>query len=245
MSLGTDWFYRDNPESERKRKNMAKLLCQLHLGVLAALALSWVDAAHAQSKDANPPAATSAAPAPAIDGFRGAKFGMTETEARRAIVSDFKIAPKSIVQSQNQLQHTDVLTVQVPNMVPDGGIASVSYVFGYHTHKLIEVNILWSPEIDPKTTPAMLYQNGESLQQYFANEGFPADRSTGNIATPNGILLFRGSDASGNAVLLMLSGTIAKDQKTEKSVLTPASLTLAYAADPAHPDVFQLAKGSF
>ena len=182
---------------------------------------------------------------PAIDGFRAAKFGMSEDQVRSAIKADFNTSSSAITQTQNVLQHTEVLSVQVPGLVPDGGAAAISYVFGYQSHKLIEVNILWSPEIDPKTTPAMLYQDGQSLQQYFAGEGFPADRSTGNIATPNGVLLFRATDTTGNAVLLILSGTIQKDEKDAKSVLSPTTLTLAYAADPLHPDVFQLTKGSF
>jgi hypothetical protein len=188
---------------------------------------------------------TAPAPGPAINGFRDAKFGMTQAQVRSAVAAEFKIPANSITQTENQLQHTVVLGVQVPDLVPGGGMAAVSYVFGYQSHKLIEVNILWSPEIDPKTTPAMLYQNGESLQQYFAGEGFPADRSTGNVATPSGVLLFRATDTTGNAVLLILSGTITKDPKSSKSVLNPTTLTLAYAADPLHPDVFQLAKGSF
>jgi len=143
------------------------------------------------------------------------------------------------------LQRTSVLTVQVPDLVPQGGIATISYVFGYQSHKLMQVNIVWSPEIDPKTTPMMLYQDGESLQQYFAAEGFPANRSTGNIATPNGVLLFRANDSNGNAVLLILSGTLTKNPKDNSTALNPTTLTLAYAADALHPDVFQLAKGSF
>jgi hypothetical protein len=59
------------------------------------------------------------------------------------------------------------------------------------------------------------------------------------------VLLFRATDTTGNAVLLILSGTITKDQKVDKSVLSPTTLTLAYAANPLHPDVFQLTKGSF
>jgi hypothetical protein len=170
---------------------------------------------------------------------------MSESQVRNVIARTFKLAPGAINAAENPLQHTQVLSVQVPDLVPGGGTAAVSYVFGYQTHKLIEINIVWSAQIDPKITPTMLYQNGESLQQYFAAEGFPADRSTGNVATQNGILLFRATDTTGNAVLLILSGSISKDAKTEKSVLSPQSLTLAYAADPQHPDVFQLAKGSF
>ena len=195
----------------------------------------------AQAAD-TPPTANAG---PAIDGFRGAKFGMTEAEVRAAVAADFNVPAGTITATENQLQRTAVLGVQIPNLVPQGGIAAVSYVFGYQSHKLMEVNILWSREIDPQTTPQMLYQNGETLQQYFASEGFPADRSTGNIATPNGVLLFRATDASGNAVLLILSGTITKNPKDNNTQLNPNALTLAYAANPLHPDVFQLPKGSF
>jgi hypothetical protein len=207
----------------------------LRLLLLAAFSFGFAEHCLAQATDAGP----------AIDGFRTAKFGMSQAQVRGAIADDFKTPASAITQSENQLQHTAVLSVKIPDLVPGGGAAAVSYVFGYQSHKLIEVNILWSPEIDPDTTPAMLYQDGESLQQYFAGEGFPADRSTGNIATSNGVLLFRATDATGNAVLLILSGNITKNQKADKSVLSPTALTLAYAADPMHPDVFQLAKGSF
>jgi hypothetical protein len=196
----------------------------------------------AQAADTTPPPANAG---PAIDGFRGAKFGMTESQVRAAIAAEFNVPASTITATENQLQRTAVLGVQIPNLVPQGGTAAVSYVFGYQSHKLMEVNILWSREIDPKTTPQMLYQNGETLQQYFASEGFPADRSTGNIATPNGVLLFRATDTSGNAVLLILSGTITKNPKDSNTQLNPNALTLAYAANPLHPDVFQLPKGSF
>jgi hypothetical protein len=199
----------------------------------------------AQAADTPPAANANEAAGPTIDGFRGAKFGMTEAQVRAAVAAEFNVPASSITATENQLQRTAVLGVRIPGLVPQGGIAAISYVFGYQSHKLMQVNILWSPEIDPKTTAQMLYQNGETLQQYFASEGFPADRSTGNIATPNGVLLFRATDPGGNVVLLILSGTITKNQKDNNTQLNPNALTLAYAANPLHPDVFQLSKGSF
>lgn len=203
---------------------------------------AWAQAS-AASTAASAPATADAGPA--VDGFRTAKFGMTESALRSAITKDFNLPASAITTAENSLQRTTVLSVTVPDLVPGGGAAEVSYVLGYQSHKLIEVNILWSAEIDPKITPTMLYQDGQSLQQYFAGEGFPPERTSGNIATPNGVLLFRATDTSGNAVLLILSGNITKDQKSDKTVLSPNTLTLAYAADPLHPDVFQLTKGSF
>ncbi len=213
----------------------------LRLCLIAASAFGFCHPAAAQAVAAG----ATAAAGPVISGFRTAKFGMSEADVHNAIIADFKVSATGITKSQNQLQRTDVLSVQVPNLVPQGGVATASYVFGYQSHKLIQVNIIWSPEIDPKTTPMMLYQDGESLQQYFAGEGFPPGRSTGNIATPNGVLLFRATDSAGNAVLLILSGNLKKNQKDNTSALAPTTLTLAYAADVLHPDVFQLPKGAF
>jgi hypothetical protein len=234
--------------------NLAHRLHRLSLAV-AVLATSATAAAAdvqavAQTMPAQPAApdqGTAAAnPGPSISGFRTAQFGMTEAEVRHAIATGFSLPASAISQGVNGIQHTDVLSANVPNLVPGGGTASVSYVFGYQSHKLIEVNVLWSRQIDPSLTPQQLYQNGESLQQYFAGEGFPPQRSAGNIATASGILLFRATDPSGNAVLLILSGTTTKDPKSQdKSFLNPTALTLAYAADAQHPDVFQLNKGSF
>lgn len=183
---------------------------------------------------------------PSITGFRGANFGMTQEQVRQVIESTFKLPASAITATENAIQHTAVLNVQVPELIPGGGAANISYIFGYQSHQLIQVSILWSKQNDPTMTPQMLYQNGESLQQYFASEGFPADRSGGDIATGSGIILFRASDPAQNAVLLVLSGTLAKDAKApDKTVLTPAALTLVYAATPQHPDIFQLPKGAF
>ena len=147
---------------------------------------------------------------------------------------------------ENPIQRTPVLNVRVPGLMPDSGAANVAYVFGYHSHRLIAVNILWSKATDPDITPQQLYRNGQILRQYFAAEGFPPQRSTDNVALPDGVLLFRASDTAGNVVLLALSGAIVKDKNSpHQTTLKPATLSLAYAADPQHPDVYHLNKGSF
>lgn len=216
----------------------------------AALLLATVSGHAALARTA--PAATkpdqsaAANAGPAIDGFRSATFGMTQAEVRKVIERDFHLPASDIHAGENAIQRTDVLNVSVPNLMPGGGTANVAYVFGYTSHKLIAVNILWSKMTDPKITPQQLYQNGESLQQYFAGEGFPPQRSTGNVGLPDGVLLFRAADPAGNVVLLALSGTLVKGPKSQdKTSLSPTALSLAYAQDPQHADVFRLGKGSF
>jgi hypothetical protein len=50
-------------------------------------------------------------------------------------------------------------------------------VAGCQSHQFTAVNVLWFKATDTSITPQHLYQNGESLQQYFAGEGFPLQRS--------------------------------------------------------------------
>lgn len=155
------------------------------LPVAALIAAAAV--AGAQAAPPGPGQASTANPGPSITGFRNAQFGMTEAQVRSAVEAEFKLPAAAIKAGENQIQHTAVLDIAVPDLVPGGGTANVAYVFGYQSHRLMEVNILWSKMIDPKLTPQTIYQNGASLQQYFAAEGFSPQRSAGDIATPNGI----------------------------------------------------------
>lgn len=194
------------------------------------------------------PAASFAAPAKpdaTIHGFRGAEFGMSEAQVRAIIPSNLDVSAAAIHAGENPVQKTAVLTIKTPNLLPDSGTAEVSYVFGYRSHKLIEVNVLWSKATDPKITLAQLERNGAELQSYFRGEGFPPERTAANLAVPGGLLLFRTSDQAGRAIVLVLSGTVTKDAKSDKATLVPTGLSLAYAADPEHPDVFALKPGSF
>ncbi|MGH7120479.1 MAG: hypothetical protein ACREFP_16070 [Acetobacteraceae bacterium] len=186
-----------------------------------------------------------AAPGPAIIGFRSARFGMTEAAVRAAIADDFRLPSSAVRRSQNPVDRTTILAVRVADLAPGTGRAVVSYVFGYRSHALIEVNIVWSKAGDPHLTPEQLTVIGARLQAYFSAEGFPRARSAINVPLPDGLLLFRTIDAAGRAIALVLSGSIKNEAKSGKRVLTPTALSLAYAVDAAHPDVFRLKKGSF
>jgi hypothetical protein len=194
----------------------------------------------------NPPTPPEQAAEARIEGFRSARFGMSETAVRGAIADDFHLSGAAVNAAENPVQRTAVLHIRIANLVPDGGTAQVDYIFGYSGHTLIEVNILWSAAIDPKITPTQLVANGAALQAYFQRQGFAPDHTAQNAVLPNGnVVLFRAQDAGGHAVVLLLSGRRDQPAKDASSRLTPTALTLAYAADPAHPDVFQLKKGTF
>src|SRR5580693_1386206 len=84
------------------------------------------------------------APPVVIDGFRSAHFGMTEAEVRKAIETDFKLTGSAVRPGDNPVERTHLLSVTVPDLVPDSGKAVIDYVLGYKSHSLIEVNVTWS-----------------------------------------------------------------------------------------------------
>lgn len=178
------------------------------------------------------------------DGFRSAKFGMDSDAVRSAIAADFEIEEGAVQSSENAVERTQVLTVAVPDLIPAGGIAQVSYVFGYSSKQLIQVGVTWSDKTDPEMTPKLLYDNGDVLRSYFMEQPYAPDSVRSNVVLPNGILMFRGADAMERATLLLLQGTyVTADDGS--NVLTPASLDLLYSADPNEPDIFSLSEGDF
>ena len=186
------------------------------------------------------------APPVVIDGFRSAHFGMTEAEVRKAIEADFKLTGSAVRPGDNAVERTHVLSITVPDLVPDSGKATVDYVFGFKSQRLIEVNLAWSAATDPANKPATLLHTGATLQAYFQGETFPAGQSVANAMLANGgLLLFRGTDPAAHTVVLLLSGPVKQDTKEHQSQMTPTVLSLVYAADAAHPDVFRLQKGAF
>lgn len=219
------------------------------LALIVGLLLAAPIAVRAQAPAPSAPAAPApAAPTEAvsIDGFRSAHFGMTEAEIRKAVEADFKLSGSALHASDSPVERTHVLSVTVPDLVPDSGKAVVDYMFGYKTKRLIEVNITWSAAADPANKPETLVHTGTTLQGYFQSETFPAGQAVANAVLANGgVLLFRGTDPGGHTVVLLLNGPVHQDAKEHKAQMTPAVLSLVYAADPTHPDVFRLQKGAF
>ncbi|RFC65993.1 hypothetical protein DYI37_00470 [Fulvimarina endophytica] len=232
--------------------------------LLAATATLFSFGAHAQAAPEAPAliealtgseAATRGAPA-TIEGFRSAKFGMDEAAVRSAIESDFGVASDAIVESANGAERTRILTVDGVEVLDGGGPAAVSYVFGYESNTLGQVSVLWAVggeggEGGEQVVNAdKLVANADVLQNYFLQSGYAADSVVVNVPVPEGLVVFRGSDAEGHMAVLLLRGTLAEgeagaDGAAAQPVLTPTNLLLAYLADPQKPDVFRVEPGQF
>lgn len=183
-------------------------------------------------------------PSAKVEGFRSSKFGMTEAEVKNAISTDFGIKGSAVREQPNAGERTKALLVKVPDLLPGGGIAEVSYVFGYHTKKLIQVSVSWSKATDEKMTPEQLFSNSSVLRAHFMSEGFKPESIASNMPIGGGLLIFRGSDAKDHTTMLILQGTFTQGQNNQR-VLTPASLLLFYVEDAKAPDVYRLPPGSF
>jgi hypothetical protein len=197
-----------------------------------------------------PAAPGAAAPAPVapataeVTGFRSARFGMTEPLVRAAIERDFRVPPDAIQSEENKAEQTHVLIVQAADVLPGGGKASVSYVFGFKSKMLIQVGLSWSKATDEKMTPEQLFSNANVLRSHFVSAGYKPDTIATNMPVNGGILMFRGSDAQEHTTMLLLQGTFTQGENNQRE-MTPTALLLFYIADAKSPDVYRLPPGSF
>jgi hypothetical protein len=136
-----------------------------------------------------------------IDGFRQARFGMSEEQVRQAIRKDFPAAAAKLTNAVHPTEKTTVLSLSVTDLLPHTGNAHISYILGYHSKKLGQVNIVWTSD---GNTPGdeTVVGIANSLRDYFISENFKPDSVvTNNQLAANKILVFRGSDEQNRTVL--------------------------------------------
>ncbi len=103
--------------------------------------------------------------------------------------------------------------------------------------------VTWSKRSDDKLNPERLLQNGESLRQYFLSEDYARDSVVSNLEVKDGLLLFRGADATGRMTVLLLQGARSGDKSVPR--FRPSALTLLYIADAKAPDIYRVPAGRF
>jgi hypothetical protein len=184
-------------------------------------------------------------PPTTIDGFRQARFGMSEEQVRQVIHKDFPTA--KISSAIHPSEKTTVLSLTVADLLPNTGNARLSYIFGYRSKKLIQVNIVWTSEGSGASDETVV-GTANSLRDYFTSQNYKPDSVVANRQlAENTIIVFRANDRQERTVLLVLSGAAAEARREEKKGPRPPPLTLelSYILDAAHPDVFRIAKGQF
>ena len=197
---------------------------------------------------ARPPAAATPAPAaPAeefrLNGFRSANFGMTVEQVRAAIRRDFNVPADRIETNENPVERTTLLTVTVPDLLPNAGLGLVAYVIGYRTRQLVQVTITWGGPVNPQFRPEQALGAARQLQGYFAGLGHRPDSVVVNAQQRDGsILVYAGDDAQRRRTLLVLSNVAGAEGRPPEGAPV---LQLSYIRDPQNPDVFQIRRGDF
>jgi hypothetical protein len=221
---------------------------------LAALALSALLAGSAAAQAPAPPAPSGpAAPKPyQVEGFRSARFGMSEAEVRRAIQIDFNVKDSAIVKSTNPTELTTVLTIIAQDVLPDVGKIKIVYTLGYTRKSLFQVRLLWGASVsDTSPTATNVLAGAKRLQTYFLSQPFPAEGRAVDTELADGVnLLFQGFDDKGRMVQLQYGVTPWPPQQSEKGVDRKPSPRLPfglviYAEDPKNPDIFRIKQGQF
>ena len=184
-----------------------------------------------------------------VDGFRSAKWGMTEAQVKEAVRKDFNIAPDKMKNEENLSERTTVLTVTIPDLLEATGAARVSYIFGYTSKKLIQVNVLWGGTADPQAAAEKIVAAANELRQLFVDSGYQPNSIVTNAKLPDGsVLVFKGQDADKHTTLLRLAaGTItpAPAKGEQPKPVEAAALSLSYIFDPVNPDIYRIKKGLF
>lgn len=226
---------------------MTKTLWRTAALMAAAMAFpAWAQQPGTNVPTARPPA--QAAPPAAteefrLNGFRSANFGMTAEQVRNAIRRDFNVPADRIETVENPIERTTVLTVTVPDLLPNAGPALVAYVIGFRSRQLVQVTITWGGQVNPQFRPEQALGAARQLQGYFAGLGHRPDSIATNAQQRDGsILVYAGDDGQRRRTLLVLSNVVGPEGRPPEGAPV---LQLSYIRDPQTPDVFQIRRGDF
>jgi hypothetical protein len=236
---------------ELKQPVIGRRSLLLGVGVVVACA-GTVWAAFRPSRASAQPAPASAEPdatalAPkSIEGFRRARFGMSEAQVRQAVQQDFPAVAARLSRMVHARERTIVLSVSVDNLLPDAGPARISYILGAASKQLVLVNIVWvsdgaTPARDEALVAAANNLRDFLISTYEAHGDIVTNRQVGEAV----ILVFRVEQADGRMVILMLSGIPAAGRRNRNPAPPPLTMQLSYIRDVRHPDVFRIERDRF
>ncbi|BDT68279.1 hypothetical protein os1_24610 [Comamonadaceae bacterium OS-1] len=187
-----------------------------------------------------------------VNGYGNAHFGMNSEQVLQVIGSDYPQALPSLKSDTHLSQQTPTMTIVVNELSPGPGPATITYVFGASSHKLIAVNVYWV--VTGVAIPEQQQQLIEAASTVTA--GLLGYRwpllavSRGIVPVPGVLLVFSGKDFAGGGAEVRLNGvgvdiekpnTAAHSPEAREHRLAPpgpAQLHLSFVANIEHPDVY-------
>ncbi len=183
-----------------------------------------------------------------VSGWRTARFGMSEAQVRQAIARDFNVAPSAIVTQDNPAERTRVLSAILPALEPGPGAATVSYILGASSKRLVHVNVAWQAGAGAAERDRLAAAGILLARNFRERDWRPQAAVAGVREAPGVLVLFAGVDAKGSGVELRLSGVPIVGPDGTADLVAPAGtaeLRLSYAANVARPDIVRLREGAF
>jgi hypothetical protein len=229
--------------ARRQASLLLRRSATLFIAVICVLAAARPDVALAQ--------ANRNAPRYEVTGFRDARFGMTESEVRAIARNAFGAMDDEMTVTSNAVDGTTKLIVHVAMLEPGLGEGRVEYIFGYRTHTLIRVDVIWGLDTNPpRNNSAMIAVSGR-LQRHFLEFAW-ANRSVraGVPIDDDAVLLFGAEDGKNGAVSMVVEGL--RYEVSPNGVVkllperaAPPRLILSYVTDRGASDVRTLSRGDF
>lgn len=215
--------------------------------VAAFLLMGW--AAQAQDQPKQQPQDQ---PRYEVTGFRDARFGMTEADVRAVVKKSFAVKDADIKTGANPTEGTTLLIARVDSLDPGPGPATVTYIFGNKSKKLIQVNVVWGEDAPSNSSDAnAIIGAGTRLERYF--QGFSWRKDTTRTGVPvgeNTVVLFAGEDEKKGAVRLVVDGIKYQMNREGHETTSPdpkgaPKLVINYIGDRENPDVAKIEPGKF
>jgi hypothetical protein len=187
-----------------------------------------------------------------VAGFREARFGMTEPDVRAVVAKSLAVKPADLKTTSNPTEGTTLLTARADQLDPGPGPATITYIFGNKSKRLIQVNVTWGEDAPSTPTDSnAILGAGTRLERYF--QGFSWRKDTTRVGIPlgeNTVVLFAGEDEKKGAVRLVVDGIKYQmnregNQTTSPDPKTPPKLIINYIAERENPDVAKIEPGKF
>ncbi|MBO8141510.1 MAG: hypothetical protein H0Z37_04930 [Firmicutes bacterium] len=183
-----------------------------------------------------------------VTGFRSARWGMTRDEVREAIKKDFNVDDSEIGETFNLDQGTLIMGVTVPSLSPGPGPASIYYIFGATSERLMYINVVWSTSDEPiEDERSRIIVAGLQLANYFQRLSWRPEAAVTSISLdPGNVVAFAGVDPDGAGVqVIMLNVPMTDEEGNPVELSGPSVLQVSYSARFGEPDVVTIEPGAF
>ena len=186
-----------------------------------------------------------------VTGHGNAHFGMSVDVVKGLITQDYPHSLGGLKDEIDPVQKTRVLTIVAPEFAPGPGPATISYVFGAASKKLIAVNVYWLfTGMATQAQQTQLTQAAQLLAADLVGYRWPIfSVARGHVLAPGVLLVFSGKDEAGGGIEVCLNGvayTLAERHASAASApfpetrVTPggsAQLRLSMVASIDKPDI--------